>query len=72
MRMFRQPAAAQPAVEQPKMPEQVRMPSATDPDVRAASAMKVQEDMRKRQGRDSTRLAPASGEAPVYSRTALG
>lgn len=72
MKMFRQPAAAAPAMaEQPKMPEQVRMPAATDPDVRAASALKVQDEMKRRQGRDSTRMAPA-GEAPVYSRTALG
>lgn len=72
MKMARQPAAAAPTtVVQPAAPEPIRMPAATDPDVRAASAQKIQEDMRKRQGRESTRLASA-GEAPVYSRTALG
>lgn len=70
MRMGRQPAAAAP-VAQPTMPEPVRMPAATDLDVKAASALKVQDEMKRRQGRDSTRMAPA-GEAPVYSRTALG
>lgn len=58
-------AAPQPP---PKPPDPVRMPSADDPDIKAAAKMQTAEEFAKRKGRDSTRMAGDS----AYSRTTLG
>lgn len=59
------------AMPAPAMPEPVRIPNPTDPDVMASNRQKMQDEFANRRGRDSTRLAPAGGDAP-YTRTTLG
>ena len=54
----------------PKMPDPVRIPNATDPDIVAAAKAKTQLDFQKRKGRSSTNLSGES--AAPYSRTTLG
>lgn len=46
----------------------VRIPTPDDPDIRAASRLKTEEEFAKRKGRQSTALAGDS----TYSRTTLG
>lgn len=54
----------------PKMPEPVRIPNASDPDIVAAAKARTQNEFQKRKGRSSTNLA-GDATAP-YSRTTLG
>lgn len=64
------PKMPQPGPE-PKMPDPVRVPAVTDPDVRDALRTKLQDELARRKGRDSTRLASGGNEGS-YSRTTLG
>lgn len=59
------PAAAAP----PPMPDPVRIPNPTDPDVMAARKTKVADEFANRRGRESTKL---TGGDNSYSRTTLG
>lgn len=56
----------------PPPPDPVRIPTPNDPDVMTALKVKTAEELAGRKGRESTRLAPAPGSQPNYSRTALG
>ncbi len=56
----------------PPPPDPVRIPNQQDPDVIASLRAKTADEQASRRGRESTRLAPASGQQPTYSRAALG
>lgn len=64
------PMPAMPAA--PSVPDPVRVPSPSDPDVMAARQQKMRDEFANRRGRDSTRLAPAQRGDVSYSRTTLG
>lgn len=51
-----------------KQQTQIKVPTANDPQVKAAAAKRRQDDEKKRQGRSSTNLS----QQPTYSRTRLG
>ncbi len=63
------PSAPAPA---PKAPDPIRIPSADDADLKAASKLKTQEEFAKRNGRASTQLAGYGTGDTAYSRTTLG
>lgn len=54
----------------PKVPEPIRVPNETDPDILVAKRAKMDEIRTQRQGRASTDLT--SDNSRPYSRTALG
>jgi len=54
----------------PKAPDPVKIASPDDPGLIEARRRKMQEEFKKREGRDATQL---SGDTrPTYSRTTLG
>lgn len=53
-----------------KMPDPIRIPNATDPDVIAERKKKLDKEFANRQGAASTRMV--DGAASSYSRTTLG
>lgn len=58
--------------QSPKPPDPIRIPSADDADLKAASKLKTQEEFNKRQGRASTQLTAGGTGDTAYSRTTLG
>lgn len=56
--------------EAPAVPEPIRVPNETDPDILVAKRKKMDEIRETRQGRASTDLT--TGSSQPYTRTALG
>lgn len=57
-------------VTMPKVPDSVRIPNASDPDLIEARRKKMLKEFGERQGRESTDLS--MGADTSYSRTTLG
>lgn len=55
----------------PKMPDPVKIASPDDPELLEARRRKMQEEFRKREGRQATQLS-GDDSRPVYNRTTLG
>lgn len=70
-RRQQQVSTPEPVAPEPVAPEPVRVASATDPDVKAASKARVMDDQTRKRGRQATRLFSGAQDT-AYTRTTLG